>query len=91
MKIEFDPVKNQRNIEERSLSFESAVDFDWANTLVWQDCRFDYGEPRFNALSYLNNRVHFLTFKPLADGIRVISFRKANKREIKHYESHRRS
>lgn len=87
MKIEFDPVKNQRNIAERNISFESVIDFDWVNALIWQDCRFDYGEPRFNALGYLNNRVHFLTFKPLTNGIRVISFRKANKREVKHYEN----
>lgn len=55
MKIEFDPVKNQRNIAERNISFESVIDFDWVNALIWQDCRFDYGEPRFNALGYLNN------------------------------------
>lgn len=43
MKIEFDPVKNQRNIAERNISFESVIDFDWVNALIWQDCRFDYG------------------------------------------------
>ena len=53
MKIEFDPVKNQRNIEERGLSFEQAQFLEWHTALVWQDTRTDYGEVRWNALAYL--------------------------------------
>lgn len=87
MKIEFDPDKNQRNIQQRSLSFELAADFEWDSALIWQDTRFDYGEERFNALGFVHHRLHCLTFKLILGGIRVISFRKANTREIKHYEN----
>jgi uncharacterized DUF497 family protein len=39
MIIEFDPAKNARNIAERGLSFELAVDFDFETAKVWQDTR----------------------------------------------------
>ena len=51
------------------------------------DDRKDYGEIRVRSLGILDGRVHALVFKRIdADCIRVISFRKANKREIKDYE-----
>ncbi len=87
MRIEYDQNKNQRNIEQRNLSFEEAHHLDWETALIWQDLRFDYGEIRLNMLALLNERLHYLTFKPIKDGIRVISFRKANAREIKQYEN----
>lgn len=86
MRIEYEPSKNQRNIVERGLSFELACNLDWDTALIWQDLRFDYGEIRMNALGLLNERLHYLTFKPIEGGIRVISFRKANAREMKRYE-----
>lgn len=87
MKIEYDPNKNQRNIEERGLPFEQAQDLDWGNALIWQDVRNPYPEIRFSCLAELNERVYALCFTPINGGIRVISFRKANNREIKKYEN----
>lgn len=51
------------------------------------DERKDYGETRFRALGFVKQRLHALVFVETAQGIRVISFRKANKREVKQYES----
>ena len=48
--------------------------------------RHPYPEPRYQALGYMGERLHMLVFTPQAEGIRVISFRKANQREVKHYE-----
>ena len=42
---------------------------------------------RFRALGYLGVRLHALVFVGIPDGIRVISFRKANQREAILYES----
>ena len=39
MKIEFDIAKNERNICERGISFELAVDFDLATAKIWTDTR----------------------------------------------------
>jgi hypothetical protein len=38
-------------------------------------------------LGRLDNRIHVLVFTQVPAGIRVISFRKANKREVKRYET----
>ena len=46
----------------------------------------NYGEIRRCALGYLGNRLHALVFTETTMGITVISFRKANKREIESYE-----
>jgi uncharacterized DUF497 family protein len=86
MIIEFDPAKNAKNVEERGLSFERAVDFDFETALFTLDDRKDYGEPRWRALGYLDGRLHALVFVERPDGIRIISLRKANRREVKNHE-----
>lgn len=86
MKIMFDPAKNERNILERGLSFARAADFDFGTALVQPDVRKDYPEARFVAIGFLDDRLHVLCFTPVEGGIRIISFRKANSRERKHYE-----
>jgi uncharacterized DUF497 family protein len=87
MKIEFDPIKNEKNILERNLSFERVAEFDFTTAQFIIDERKDYGETRFRALGFVKQRLHALVFVETAQGIRVISFRKANKREVKQYES----
>ena len=87
MRIEFDTAKNERNIRERGLSFESAHEFDFEAAVYVVDNRRNYGEIRFRALGYLNKRLHALVFVAISGGIRVISFRKANRREVVLYES----
>lgn len=86
MHIEFDDNKYEANIRERGLSFQLVVEFDFDSAMVWQDVRKPYPEVRFTALGLLDGRVHSLVFTETRTGIRVISFRKANKREVKQYE-----
>ena len=84
--IEFDWVKCQRNVVERNLSFERANEVDLAAALISRDERQNYGEDRYVALCHLDKRLHVLCFTETICGIRVISFRKANKREVLRYE-----
>ena len=86
MDISYDPIKNYRNIQDRNLSFDKVVDFDFENAFYEVDKRIDYGELRMRAIGLLENRLHVLVFTEAVDGIRVISFRKANSREKKIYE-----
>jgi uncharacterized DUF497 family protein len=86
MEVDFEPAKNEKNIRERGLSFERAGDLDFASAVVHEDIRKAYPEPRFVALGFLDGRLHVLCFTPIAGGIRVISFRKGNRREEKVYE-----
>ncbi len=85
MKISFDPEKNAKNIRQRNLSFERAVEFEFGSASVVLDARHDYGERRYVAVGLLHGRLHVLCFTETNDGIRVISFRRANDREIKRH------
>lgn len=86
MKIDFDINKSNKNKKERDLSFDRVIDFDWEGAIYSEDSRHDYPEQRFVAMGYLDDRLHVLCFIPIKDGLRVISFRKANSREVKRYE-----
>ena len=86
MEVTFDPAKNARNIRDRGLSFARAIDFEFTTAALAIDARREYGEVRYVAVGYLADRLHVLCFTETQFGIRVISFRKANSREIKRYE-----
>ena len=86
MEITYDLAKNTKNIIERDLPFSKVVDFDWGTAIFKEDSRKEYPERRFVAVGYLDDRLHVLCFSETNLGIRVISFRKANKREEKDYE-----
>ena len=85
MRVSFDPSKNERNIRRRNLSFEHAAEFEFGTAHIQTDSRQEYGEVRNAALGSLHGRLHVLCFTETSDGIRVISFRKANDREVKRY------
>ena len=50
------------------------------------DNRRDYGEIRLRALGFLDDRLHALVYTRREGLIRVISFRKAKKKEVTLYE-----
>lgn len=85
MEIDYDSVKSQRNVETRGLSFEQVYQFEFATATFEVDDRADYGEMRINSIGYIGQRLHHLTYTLRGDVLRVISLRKANPREIKHY------
>ena len=78
LRVTYDPAKNDWNIRTRGLAFDSARDFDFETALVAIDRRREYGETRYIAIGMLGTRLHVLCFAETQDGIRVISFRKAN-------------
>ena len=86
MQLTFDPVKNDRNIQDRGLVFQLVSDVDWATAYIDEDQSKDYGERRFRSLGCINGRLYAAVFTPRVDKIHVISLRKANSREVKVYE-----
>jgi len=86
MKIDFDLVKSEQNIKLRSMSFDRAGDFDWETAIYYEDNRVDYQETRIIALGFLGVRLHVICFTPIDVGVRIISFRKANRRDVRYYE-----
>lgn len=85
MRIDFDPAKSDRNRRDRGLSFDRAADFEFSTCLLAVDDRKDYGEIRYVALGSLDDRLHVLCFTETQEGIRVISLRRANAREVARY------
>ena len=86
MKIGFDPNKSAKNARERQLPFELAADLEWDLALTFEDDRFAYGEIRIIALAPLKGRLHVVCYNQRDDVRWIISFRKANAREVKVYE-----
>ncbi|WP_413469058.1 BrnT family toxin [Pseudomonas lactis] len=43
------------------------------------------------AMGYIGDRLHVVVFTPRGDAVHVISFRKANKREVKNYDQETQS
>lgn len=86
MKIEFDPEKSEKNRMERGFSFEKTTEFNWESAIYYIDDRFEYNEQRIIALGFIDIRLYVVCFTPTAEGVRIISFSKANKREVKYYE-----
>lgn len=89
MDIEFDPAKSAKNVRERGLAFDLVADFDFDTALVGRDGREDYGETRFIAVGLIGARVYAVAYTMRGATLRVISFRKANAREVRHYEEAR--
>lgn len=85
MKITFDPKKNADNIRERQLSFDEVSKLEWSSAVILEDARKDYGERRFRVFGYVDKRLYAAVFTPREGAVHVISFRKANSREVKRY------
>jgi uncharacterized DUF497 family protein len=85
VKIEFDPEKSARNAKERGLPFELTAELDWSAARVRPDDRRDYGEERYFALVPTSGRLYAVCYCVRGGARRIISFRKANKREERAY------
>lgn len=85
MRIEFDPAKDASNHEKHGLSLAMASALDWDEALVWVDDRYEYGELRMIALAPETGILYYVAFVDRGDARRIISLRKANRREVKHY------
>lgn len=88
MLIEFDPIKDASNQAKHGLSLAMADELDWESALVWVDDRFEYNELRMIALAPQTETLYFVAFVDRAQARRIISLRRANRREVKHYVDH---
>src|SRR4051794_24280992 len=85
MGIEFDSAKDLVNQEKHGVSLGLASELDWEAALVWVDDRFDYGETRRIALAPKAGSLYYVAFVDRGEVRRVISLRRANRREVKRY------
>ena len=85
MRIEFDPAKDKANQAKHGVSLALAVELDWEAALVWFDARFEYDELRMIALAPKTEILYYVAFVERGQARRIISLRRANRREVKHY------
>jgi uncharacterized DUF497 family protein len=89
--IEFDAAKNAENIRKRGIGFERFAEMDLESAISVDDTRKDYGERRLRVLGYIGRLLHAAVITPRGDKIRVISLRRANRREERAYAKERQS
>jgi uncharacterized protein len=85
MQIEFDPVKDASNQAKHGVSLALAAELEWDDALVLVDTRYEYGELRMIALAPEINVLYYVAFVDRGEVRRIISLRRANRREVKHY------
>lgn len=87
MNYSHDPQKLAQNVAKHGVWFDSAEEFDWANAIIRVDKRYAYLETRFVAMAPIGNRLYVMVFCLRGTSVRIISLRKANRREITDYEN----
>ena len=85
MQLEFDEAKSARNVKARGIGFERFAEMDLARALSVEDTRVEYGERRFRLLGLIDGRLHVAVITYRGDRVRVISLRRANRREERKY------
>jgi uncharacterized DUF497 family protein len=85
MKYEWDKAKNRSNFAKHGLAFEDAEQVFTGPCVTFEDSRFDYGEERLITLGVLAGRVVVIAHAPRGEATRIISMRKANRREQEIY------
>ena len=84
MRIEFDPAKDSANQAKHGVSLALAEELDWEAALVWIDDRFENDEWRMIALAPKTGILYYVAFVDRGEVRRIISLRRANRREVKH-------
>lgn len=86
LKFEWDPEKAASTNESRGITFEYAARvFLDAHRKEAVDCRKDYGEVRIIVIGCIDERVFVVVYTMRGDTKRLISARKASKREANKY------
>jgi uncharacterized protein len=85
MKYEWDEAKNRRNFAKHGLNFQDVEQVFAGPCVTFADNRFDYGEERLITLGLLSGRVLVIAHAPRGPATRIISMRKANRREQEIY------
>jgi uncharacterized DUF497 family protein len=77
----WDEAKRQANRAKHGVDFAQIDGFDWAAAVTREDTRGVYGKRRFLSTGWIDGRLHVCIWTVRAEGVRLISLRKANARE----------
>lgn len=86
MEFEWDDAKSARCLADRGFDFAYALGvFGDPERLVVADDRFDYGERRLMVLGQIDGRLYAVICTPRDGRMRLISARRANRKELNRY------
>ncbi len=87
MRFQWDQVKSDTCFLERGFDFAyAAAAFGDPNRVVQQDTRRSYGEVRYQLTGQVEGRLFVVVYTHRQEEVRIISARKANRREVRRYE-----
>jgi uncharacterized protein len=89
MLVEFNAAKNAANLCRHGIGLVRFLDLETDTAVSEEDRRADYGERRFRVLGFIDGRLHTAAITHRGEKIRVISLRRANRREEKSYAKER--
>ena len=87
MQVEWDEAKREENLRKHGIDFVGVEALFEGLTATIEDDRLDYGEQRFVTFGVMEGRVVAVVHTEQSDTIRIISIRKATKREEQSYYS----
>ena len=89
MEFEWGPEKRAETLAERQIDFVDMLPaFADPNRLVLEDRRKNYGEVRLNTIALCNGLIYHITYTMRGDAFRIISARRASRRERQRYDRH---
>ena len=83
MRFEWDKTKRRTNISKHGVDFTHVEAFQWEAARIWTYLR--KGEQRFTAYGYIGNHLHVLVYTERESILRVISLRRATKKDRRRY------
>ena len=89
MQYEWDENKRIANLERHKIDFIHAVDFEGDTAIETTEDRYDYDEIRWVTIGYIKQKLHVMVYTIRQNKIRIISLRKANRRESHYYEKNK--
>ena len=88
MEFEWDFAKSERTRRERGFGFDEAVAIFTGPVLEWEDQRQDWGERRILAVGDAGGHVLVVVYTERGSNRRIISARKARRKERKAWRSY---
>ena len=80
---EWDEDKRETNLAKHGADFVQMEAFDWETAVV--DMDEGHAEPRWLAIGLIGAVLHFVIYTERGDNIRIISLRRATRREARDY------
>ena len=91
MEFEWADAKSDACLAHRGFDFAYAIGAFLDNDrIVGRDRRWDYGEDRYRLLGAIESRVFVVIYTMRGTTIRIISARRANRKEVREYEHNAR-